>query len=164
MSVAIVVDVHGLDPAIAAIEGLAHLPTEQLMSNIGTVLENSTRKRIHETKTSPDGVPWPPNRAGNPTLERTGENLLQSVAFIASASDVLAGAGWEHAHVHQNGMVISAKGAKKLHFVIGNQHIFRDRVTIPARPFVGMSEEDGHKVTELVTDFLGAHVGFGGGR
>lgn len=128
--------------------------TEPLMTNIGAVLESSMRERIEETKTAPDGTAWPPNRAGTSTLYETGRHLRDSLAFIASADQVEAGSSWEFAHVHQDGAVIKPKDAKRLSFMVGNRRVFARQVTIPARPFVGMSAEDGDEIERVAADWL----------
>lgn len=158
MSIGIAIDVIGLEHAQAV---LAHIggDTSQLMSNIGSALEDSTRKRIDETKTSPDGAAWAPNTTGNGILLQSGRNLLDSVGFIASSEEVEVGAGWEYAHVHQFGATITPKSAKALAFVLGGKLILAKSVTIPARPFVGLSAEDATEVERLTTDWLGRSIG-----
>jgi phage gpG-like protein len=157
--VRIEVDISDLTSALAALSGLDNLPTEQLMSDIGARLEFSMRERITSTKTAPDGTPWPPNRAGTPTLLATGDHMLGSVAWTASATETEAGLSWEYAHVHQDGMTISAKNAKYLSFMVGGHPVYRKSVTIPARPVVGMSAEDAAKVDQLATRFVAKHLG-----
>lgn len=159
MSIRIEVDLSGLASVGRLMSGLGSFETEPLMTNIGGILEASTRERIEETKTSPDGAAWPPNRAGTSTLLESGRHLRDSVASIASSVQVETGSSWEYAHVHQDGAVITPSAAKRLHFVVGGRHVSAAKVTIPARPFVGMSADDERKVDRLVTDFLSERVG-----
>ncbi|NJL32993.1 MAG: phage virion morphogenesis protein [Chloroflexaceae bacterium] len=159
MSVRLTIDVADMARVAAVVDRVAAADTEPLMTDIGAVLESSTRERIEETKTSPDGAAWPPNRAGTSTLLATGRHLRDSVAFIASADHVEVGAAWEFAHVHQFGATISAKNARLLSFMAGGQRVFAKQVTIPARPFVGLSDQDGRKVERLATDWLGRLLG-----
>lgn len=159
MSVSIAVDLGGLPQAGHLVSRLGSVDTEPLMTDIGAALESSTRERIEETKTSPDGQHWPPNRAGTSTLLATGRHLRDSTAFIASAAVTEVGASWEFAHVHQDGATIVASKAKKLSFMVGNRRIMTDRVTIPPRPFVGLSADDGREVERLATDFLRLQLG-----
>lgn len=157
--ISIIVDVDGLLPG----EMLARLAdglddTLQLMTDIGAVLESSTRERIEDTKTSPDGKPWPENRAGTSTLFETGRHLRDSVAFIAAPAELQVGASWEYAHVHQDGAVIKPKDAARLHFMVGNRHVFARQVTIPARPFVGVSADDETEIERVTLDWLSTFV------
>ncbi|HEY0328820.1 MAG TPA: phage virion morphogenesis protein [Rhodopseudomonas sp.] len=155
------VDISDLTSALAALTNLDQLDTEPLMSDIGARLEFSTRERIQSTKTAPDGTPWPANIAGTSILMATGDHLLGSIAWTASATETEVGSHWEHAHVHQDGMTISAKNAKYLSFMVGGHLVHRKSVTIPARPFVGMSAEDATKVDQLATRFVAKHLGGG---
>ena len=162
MSVAIVVDSAGLDQLNTLVSRLGAAETEELLTEIGGILAESTRERIYETKTSPDGAPWVPNREGTSILLRTGDHLYGSIAFIATNSEVEVGSNWEYAHVHQFGMTIRPVRAKRLVFRVGGE-VWRARsVTIPARPFVGLSDDDEAEVIRLTTDWLG--LAAAGGR
>ncbi|CAA0129788.1 Uncharacterised protein [Starkeya nomas] len=151
----IVIDVDGVLPsAILARLAAGSDDTLPLMTNIGGVLENSTLERIDDTKTAPDGTPWVPNRAGTSTLRETGQHLRGSIGFIAAPAEVQVGAAWEYAHVHQDGAVIKPKDAARLHFMVGNRHVFARQVTIPARPFVGVSADDETAIERVTLDWL----------
>lgn len=153
--VSITVDLAGLQRAIGGLDRLADLDESELLTGIGSMGENQTRRRIESEKTSPDGVPWKPNREGTPTLLRSGDHLHNSLAFEVGSGLVRWGASWEYAHVHQYGATIVPKGAKPLSFTSGGRRRYAKSVTIPARPFVGLSAENSAHVERLVTDFLG---------
>lgn len=160
MSGSIVIGINDLNLSADKIAALAHVDPSDLMTNIGAIGESQTRRRITDEKTAPDGTPWPPNRAGTSILLRTGEHLLGSVAFVASSDEAEWGASWEYAHVHQDGMVINPKNGKalKFWFVVGGSVDFAmaKQVTIPARPFIGLSDDNRTEVSEIVTDWLGS--------
>lgn len=151
--VAITIEVHDLAAANALIARFASLDEAALLQAIGVIGEAQTRKRIQEEKTAPDGAAWAPNREGGSILHRSGEHLADSLAFEVGAGEVSWGASWEYAHVHQDGAVIHAKG-KALSFVSGGKRRFAKRVTIPARPFVGLSTANGTEIEEVVVDWL----------
>lgn len=153
--VSITVDVRALDAAIARIGRLDDFDGGELMSSIGALGESQTRRRISDEKTSPDGAAWPPNRKGTSILVETGQHLLQSIAWTSSATEAEWGSSWEFAHVHQFGATIVPKNAEFLVFDAGGGTVFAKQVTIPARPFVGISGENAEEITELATDFLG---------
>lgn len=157
--VRIVVEIQGLAQAIGYLGRLAGADTQQFMTDIGGLLESSMRERVEETKTAPDGSHWAPNQAGTSILLDTGQHLRDSFAFIATPDMVEAGSSWEFAHVHQGGAVITAKSAAALAFMVGNQFVHAKSVTIPARPFVGLSDEDAHAIERLATDWLGLSGG-----
>lgn len=156
MSASIVIDINDLNLSADKIAALAHVDPSDLMTNIGAIGESQTRRRITDEKTAPDGTPWPPNRAGTSILLRTGEHLLGSVAFVSSSDEAEWGASWEYAHVHQDGMVIKPKDAKRLVFMLGDKQVFARQVTIPPRPFIGLSEDNRTEISEIVTDWLGS--------
>lgn len=154
--VSVVVDLSGLKLAEDFLARLAAFDESELLTAIGAMGESQTRRRITDEKTAPDGTAWPANKEGTSILMRTGGNLLGSVAYIVGASEVAWGASWEFAHIHQDGAKISAKNAKALFFRIGKTKVFAKSVTIPARPFVGLSDDNRTEIEELVTDHFGS--------
>ena len=155
MSVSIEIDIGDLDEAIMRLRPLTDFEPVPLMETIAAIGESQTRRRIESEKTAPDGTPWPDNIAETPILRETGRNLLDSVASSATADVAEWGAGWEYAHVHQNGMTIVPREAGKLAFTVAGRFVLADEVTIPARPFVGLSDENRQEILEIVTDYLG---------
>lgn len=155
MPVVLTFDTGDLDAAILRLGPLTDFEPGPLMSAIGALGESQTARRITDEKTSPDGVAWAPNMNGTSILLETGRNLLGSLAWRASDDEAEWGASWEYAHVHQDGATIVPKSAKALLFRIGNRTIGAKRVTIPPRPFIGLSDENRSEIRELVTDMLG---------
>ncbi|KZM49454.1 phage virion morphogenesis protein [Labrenzia sp. OB1] len=155
MSVSIQLDSSDLEEALVRLRPLLEFEPASMMDAIAALGESQTRRRIESEKTAPDGTPWADNHEGTSILRQTGRNLLDSVASRSSATDAEWGAAWEFAHVHQYGAVIEPKDAKALAFQIGGQPVFAKRVTIPARPFVGLSTGNEAEIEDLVTDFLG---------
>lgn len=126
-----------------------------LMTAIAAMGESQTRRRISEEKTAPDGSAWKPNIEGTSILMETGQHLLQSIASESSTDAAEWGATWEYAHVHQDGMVIKPRNGKALMFMVGGKMVSVRQVTMPARPFVGLSEDNRQEIEDLVTDVLG---------
>lgn len=158
MSSSVVVDLSGLNEATRKVAALAHVDVAELMAVVGELGESQTRRRITDEKTSPDGTAWPPNLTGTSILLETGDHLLSSVAFMSSADEAKWGASWEYAHVHQDGLVIKAKDAPRLAFMLGDRKVFAKQVTIPPRPFVGLSADNLTEIGDVVTDWLGAQI------
>lgn len=159
IGVSIVIDASSIDGAFAALAPILDFEPSELMSAIGAMGEMQTRRRISSEKTSPDGAAWPPNKAGTSILVETGQNLLASIAHSSSAEQAEWGASWEFAHVHQEGMTITPKNGTMLKWWYqqgGNVHFaFAKSVTIPARPFVGISDDNAQEIIDLVTDHFG---------
>lgn len=152
--VSITIEVRDLAAANALIARFASLDEATLLTAVGTIGETQTRRRIEEEKTAPDGSAWSANREGTSILLRTGEHLRDSIAFEVGAGEVSWGSSWEYAHVHQDGMVIKPKSANVLIFTSGGKKRGAKQVTIPARPFVGLSAANGTEIEEVVVDWL----------
>ena len=71
------------------------------------------------------------------------------------------GQGHDIAVVHQFGGVIRAKAGGKLAFRMGGKLVRTDSVTIPARPYLGISTEDGAMILEVVEGALDRALGSG---
>lgn len=149
------VDARDFDQAFLRLRPLFDFEPSELMSIIGALGESQTRRRITEEKSSPGGEPWKPNAEEGSILMETGQHLLASVAWTASAAEAEWGAAWEFAHVHQEGATIVPKEATRLAFMAGGKMRFSKKVTIPARPFVGISSENASEITDVVTDYFG---------
>lgn len=159
LGVSITVDEGTIEAALARLRPYVSFDPAPLMEEIAALGESQTRRRLTDEKTAPDGTAWKPNWAGTPTLTHTGQHLLQSLAFYSSAEEAVWGAAWEFAHVHQEGMVITPRygQALKFWFVKGGHTSFAiaKSVTIPARPFVGLSAENRTEIEDLVSDHFG---------
>ncbi len=128
---------------------------------IGAALVTSTQRRF-ELGQSPDGTPWPPSiRAtltGGKTLIDTSR-LLQSITYEAGDAHVEVGTNVIYAAVHQFGAVIRPVAAKALRFVIGGREVFAQAAAIPARPFLGLDQEDEKEIEATAEDFIFATEG-----
>ncbi|MCB5204251.1 phage virion morphogenesis protein [Neorhizobium sp. T786] len=155
MTVALVVDSGDFDLVLKKLSPLFNFQPSELMTTLGALGESQTRRRITDEKTSPDGTAWTPNHEGTPILVQTGQHLLYSIAWTASASEAEWGSTWEYAHVHQDGMTIIPKNGENLAFAIGGKAVFAKSVTIPARPFVGLSTDNIKEIIDVVTDHFG---------
>lgn len=153
MSVAFEVTEQGLSQALLKIEGLANAPTEELADGIGRLVQESTRNRIRSSKTSPSGAPWKANRAGTSTLYRSGA-LERSIDYVASADSVFVGSGLVYARIHQAGGKIVPKTAKALAFMAGGRLVFARSVTLPPRPFLGLSAQDQTDIVRAAEDWI----------
>lgn len=155
MSIRIVITGGDVGELLTAIKPFTDFEPAELMTAVGAMGESQTRRRISEEKTSPAGEAWKPNLRDGDILVESGSHLLASVAYSASADQAEWGAAWEYAHVHQYGATIKPKEADKLVFSLGGNKVFAKEVTIPARPFVGLSSDNAAEIVDLVTDFFG---------
>ena len=161
------IEVTGAEAALSqlqrAIEATAN--PRPLYDEIGAALVVSTQMRFEREET-PEGAKWPASlRAiveGGRTLTDTGR-LMQSITHEASDSGVAVGTNVLYAAIHQFGGKITAKTGKGLVFKgAGDQWVRKQSVTIPARPFLGLDDEDEAEITAIAEDWLGRAVGGGG--
>lgn len=127
-----------------------------VLANIGAELESSTVKRF-VTNVAPDGVPWPRSAralaTGRPTLVQFGD-LRDSIHYVVDGDAVEVGSNLVYAGIHQMGGTITAKG-KALAFTLFNgAFVHTKSVTIPARPYLGMSSNDNAAVLDIVGEHL----------
>jgi phage virion morphogenesis protein len=135
--------------------------TSPIMADIAALGEKSTRQRFR-TQTGPDGKPWKPSLRAQITGGRT---LTQEGRLAASiSSSTRSGRDWAewgsnviYAAIHQFGGTIRARNAKALRFALaGGGFATVKSVTLPARPFLGLSTDDIGDITRLIQDRLAA--------
>jgi phage virion morphogenesis protein len=150
--------IDGRDEALATLRDIAARAEKprQMFDEIGASLVVSTQRRFELGK-GPDGSPWPPSyRAlaqGGKTLLDTAR-LFQSLTHVASDSGVEVGTNVLYAGVHQFGATIAAKSAPYLHFKAGGRWAKKKSVTIPARPFLGVDDEDEAEILAIAGDYI----------
>jgi len=135
-----------------------------LMDSIGMGLEASVRERFAETSTAPDATRWDPSIAdaeGRKTLVDSG-NLADSITHAATRDSVVVGTNVLYAAIHQLGGTIEGKTSRGLRFQIGERWANVASVTIPARPFMGLSDDDESMILAEATDWLEGAFAAGG--
>lgn len=124
------------------------------MTAAGEAIRTSTLERFEREK-DPDGRPWKKSiraqRDGGKTLT-ISRDLANSIHVESSAKGVEVGTNKEYAAVHQFGATIRAKGDGLLKFMIGDQWISKKEVKIPARPYMGITEDDMQEITHIIED------------
>lgn len=129
-----------------------------IMKNLATAGEVSTRKRF-ENQAGPDGTPWKKSlRAqitGSKTLIKDG-HLLDSITSDSGRDWAAWGTNRPYGPIHQLGGVIKPKTAGGgLRFrLTGGAWIFKRQVVMPARPYLGVNEEDESNISEIVMNSL----------
>ena len=114
--------------------------TQALMESVGDALVSGTLKRFQDEE-DPTGKKWPKSKRA---AKKDGQTLTdtallrRSVDYAATSDKVMVGSNLPYARIHQ-------KGGKT-----GKGH----KVDMPARPYLGVSEEDMDDVRETVADFL----------
>ncbi|MBC5745089.1 phage virion morphogenesis protein [Lachnospiraceae bacterium MD308] len=131
-----------------------------VLNAIAEGLRTSTMERFSREQ-SPEGVKWAPSvRAGDSggkTLTQTAA-LKNSIRAKSDDSGAAVGTNDIRAATHQFGdtRTIRAKNSKYLTFQIGGKWVRKASVTIhiPARPFLGISQEDQEEIRELLEEAI----------
>ncbi|MBB4268143.1 phage virion morphogenesis protein [Roseospira visakhapatnamensis] len=162
----------GLDGLVARADDMSGA-----MDEIGGMMTTSTRHRF-EMGVDPDGNPWPPSlRAlaeGGQTLVDRG-HLRAAVTYQATAARVRQGTNLVYARIHQLGGEIKrqartqtihrrlyADGRLGERFVkrtargaVATDHaVGAHTITMPARPYLGLSTADRAQAGEILADWL----------
>lgn len=136
------IELQGLPEASRAVGRLAAVDLEDMAYDIGAILESGARRRIMEDKRGPDGAAWAPwSEVYDDTRDHGRHSLLvedgdlhDSVQSYTTGTEVRVGSPLVYAAVHQLGS--------------------EDDGGIPARPYLGISDEDRLDITDLVTGLI----------
>lgn len=132
---------------------------------LAEALRTSTRERFKEQK-DPEGKAWKQSiraaQEGGTTLTQSA-GLKNSIKSKASMDGFAVGTNKIYARTHQFGekgraITIRAKTSRGLVFKIGDRWIRKHQVQvniqIPARPFLGISEDDMREIKGTMMDLL----------
>lgn len=114
---------------------------------IGESMTESTKQRFIDSK-GPDGTPWKPNKPSTLARKKSrkpliGESLMLSEQIhydVPSNDTLIVGSSMEYAAMQQF-------GGSKSEF----PHLWGD---IPARPFLGLSDDDQAMIAETIREHL----------
>ena len=149
--------------AFARLERALGDPTP-IMAAVGVGLVRNTHDRF-AAGVGPDGAAWrpllPAYAAGKrgPGILRESGMLMRSITYRAGRDSVEVGTNRIYAGVHQGGATIVPKAAKALAFRLGNGFVIAQSVTIPARPYLGMSRADEELTLDIVEGALERAIG-----
>ena len=137
---------------------LERLETSELMHAVGGEVLATTMERFRKG-VSPEGDRWPVTirqKLGDsrPPLLGTASKLSQSYTYRIEPRQVEVGSNLKYSAIHHFGGVIRAKRAKTLRFRIGDAWIMRKAVRIPARPALGLNDEDEANLIHTAEDWL----------
>lgn len=129
-----------------------------VLDEIGQTLVTSVNMRFARG-TGPDGEAWAPLTTGEtPILVKSGR-LRDSITHAVTGDSVTVGTNLLYAATHQFGATIKPKNAKALAFTVGGKFVMAKTVQIPARPFLGISDQDVDLVEGVIDDRLAAAFG-----
>ena len=144
------------------IRSFSEIDRRSINAALAEGVRESTLERFRQSK-GPDGRRWKSSKRaileGGKTLVKTGQ-LRNSIHTRSDASGFAVGTNAKHAATHQfgePGRIIRARRKKVLRFQYNGKWVSKKqvRVKIPARPFLGLSEEDMQEMKATVEDFIG---------
>jgi len=174
----------GQDAALSELDGIilrARNP-RGMFESIGLSLVTSTQHRFEESQ-GPDGSPWPPSiralATGGKTLIESAR-LMRSISYQASDSGVEVGTNVIYAAIHQFGGDINQPARSgTVHFKTSkktgkrlpgfrkasraDEHrdvsIGAHTVHMPARPFIGLDDDDDREILRIAEEWLAGSEG-----
>lgn len=143
---ALIYDFSSLTRLEERLQRLARIDRLQLLDELGGVLETQTKRRIQEEKESPEGEPWT-NWSENHAISRhSGHSLLEQEGHL----------GGEITHVVAGDAV---EVGTNLIYAATHQFGSDDWRNIPARPYLGLSEDNEAELLDTVDRYLDQVVG-----
>ena len=139
----------------------SELDRKNLNAALAESARESTLERFRRSK-GPDGRRWKPSiraaTVGGKTLIDSAQ-LRNSIKSYSDEKGFAVGTNVKHGATHQfgePGRTIRAKTRKGLRFQVGGRWVTKKqvKVSIPARPFLGLSEEDMEEIKATVEDFI----------
>ena len=129
----------------------------ELYSALGDILLDGVHDRF-KRGVAPDGRPWQKSwRAiaqNGQTLRDTGR-LLNSIITITKKNNVIVGTDVLYAKLMHYGGTIRAKSKPYLVFKTPTGGwVKRKSVTVPARPILGVSEDDAQNMLTAIEEYL----------
>ncbi|PYG86733.1 phage virion morphogenesis protein [Ruminiclostridium sufflavum DSM 19573] len=150
---------------IKRLRQLKDIDKKGINATIAQAVRGSTVQRF-KTEKSPDGKKWKKSiraeQEGGVTLVQSAE-LKKSIRYRTDASGFVVGTNKIYAATHQLGaknrrITIRAKTSKGLVFQMEGRWIRKKQVTvrinIPARPFLGLSDEDMEEIKGTINDYF----------
>lgn len=126
--------------------------------DIGEYLIFSTKRRFGEGK-APDGTPWAPNRPATLARKRGSKPLIGESKRLGNEFDYLIGANRLEFGSSVEYAAVQQLGARKGQFGTTRRGSPIPWGNIPARPFLGLSDADSNKVTEILNEYLARALG-----
>lgn len=143
ISISIGADFSAINEVFIALERAPSDMTD-VFDEIGLMLVESTQDRFDEG-VDPDGVAWEPSQRalanGDKTLYDRG-HLHDSITYIPSSDSLEVGSNMIYAAIHQ----------------LGGEAGRNHSVVLPARPYLGISDDDNDAIHDILGDWLGETI------
>ena len=156
---------HALPRLQSAAAGMRH--PSPLLRQMGVYLVHSTQERFN-AGVDPTGAAWSPLLPAYAAVKRGSHILIESgmsgglqgsITFDSGPDYVVWGSNKVYAAVHQFGAIIRPDKANALRFHLGPALVITKQVTIPARPYLGISTEDEEEIAYLAGRYVNKLLG-----
>lgn len=143
------------------IRSFSEVDKKSINAALAEGVRESTLERFKQSK-DPNGKKW---KTSIRASSENGKTLIQSsqlrnsIKSVSDATGFAVGTNAKHAATHQfgePGRTIRARKKKALHFMVDGKWVYKKqvRIRIPARPFLGLSDEDMREIKATVEDFI----------
>lgn len=143
------------------IRSFSEVDKKSINAALAEGVRESTLERFKQSK-DPDGKKW---KTSIRASSENGKTLIQSsqlrnsIKSVSDATGFAVGTNAKHAATHQfgePGRTIRARKKKALRFMVDGKWVSKKqvRIRIPARPFLGLSDEDMREIKATVEDFI----------
>lgn len=139
------VDLSGIDRLQERLRKLSNPELDELLESVAGEVESQSRRRIGEERRSPEGEAWEPwseryakKRKGGHQLLQSEGHLLDSIQYSVGVHSATVGSNLIYAAIHQHG----GEGV--------------GRPWLPARPYLGISQENQDDIVSVIDDFIDA--------
>jgi len=132
----------------------------EMLDQMGITVAENTRLRFLDGE-SPEGEPWEESLRvklqGGETMRDTGVLMNSITHVIIGDSAVEIGTNVPYAHPLHFGATIRAVNGPYLRFQVarGGPWASKKVVVLPARPFLGITDEDAREFVTIINLFLG---------
>jgi len=134
---------------------LGKLDTADLMSSIGVEIESQTRRRLSDEKTAPDGSAW--EALSDDWKERKRKGVKIGGVLVSSSGGILEFEGsLIDSITSESGSDYVEVGSGEP-YAAAQQFGFEER-NLPARPYLGLSDENMDDLAAVVNDFVDDHI------
>ena len=143
------------------IRSFSEIDKKSINAALAEGVRESTLERFKQSK-DPSGKKW---KTSIRASSENGKTLIQSsqlrnsINSVSDATGFAVGTNAKHAATHQfgePGRTIRARKKKALRFMVNGKWVSKKqvRIRIPARPFLGLSDEDMREIKATVEDFI----------
>ena len=140
---------------------------------VGQYVQRKTIKERFDKEQAPDGQKWKPhsemtkamrlrrNQSGNMKILQDNGELRRSIQYEAGDNYVKVGSVLKYARVHQFGATIKVSKKQRGYLHHRGFHVGKT-ITIPARPFLGITEAECRYIKPMLRTFIKRHITGGG--